>query len=58
MGRGKKRLYTFSRCIDKDFKDSYREMADEVAKRISDKEICKELELIENYFPVRHIITA
>lgn len=54
----KKRLYTFSRCIDKDFKDSYREMADEVAKRISDKEICKELELIENYFPVRHIITA
>lgn len=54
----KKRLYSFSKCIDNDFKDAYREMADEIAKKLTDKEVCKELELTENYFPVRHIITA
>lgn len=54
----KKILHDFSECIDNDFKDAYREMTDEVAEKLLDKEISKELELTEDYFPVRHIITA
>lgn len=54
----KKRLHHFSKCIDDDFKDAYKEMAKEVAEKLLDKEISEELELSENYFPMRHIITA
>lgn len=54
----KEQLRNFSEGIDKDFKDSYREMVDEVSACLESEELKKELDLEDGYFPIRHIITA
>lgn len=48
---------TFSDSIDKDFKNAYKEMAEEVKKAIGNEKL-KELNLEDKNFPVRRIITA
>ncbi|MCI8838208.1 MAG: hypothetical protein HFG74_09120 [Hungatella sp.] len=50
-------LKRFSDSIDRDFKNSYREMADRVAESLR-KGAGEKLDLKENYFPVRQIILA
>lgn len=53
----KKVLKNFSDSIDRDFKDSYRETADEIAEAIKDGRL-DNLNLKGNYFPMRRIILA
>ena len=50
-------LQAFSKAIDKDFKDAYKEMTDEVRKNIESGRLA-DLSLKEKNFPVRRIITA
>lgn len=53
----RKKQKSFSDSIDKDFKNAYLEMVQEVVKRIEDKTLdCLNLE--EKHLPVRRIITA
>ncbi len=53
----KKKLQNFSTSIDRDFKDSYREMTKVVQENL-EKGALKELKLEGKHFPVRRIITA
>ncbi len=53
----KKAMQVFSESIDRDFKAAYREMSDRIAQNIEDGKL-GELDLSENYFPVRKIILA
>ena len=53
----KKELRKFSEKIDEDFKTSYKEMVEKVAAGLQEGKL-KELDLKENNFPVRRIITA
>ena len=50
-------LQAFSKAIDKDFKDAYKEMTDQVRKNIESGRLA-DLSLKEKNFPVRRIITA
>ncbi len=53
----KKKIRAFSRSIDEQFKEAYREMAEFVAHNIKNGGLA-ELDLKENRLPVRRIITA
>ncbi len=53
----KEKLKNFSDSIDKDFKDSYKEMVEVVAKNLEQGKLEK-LSIKEKNFPVRRIITA
>lgn len=53
----KKKLKTFSDSIDNDFKNSYKEMVELVAKNLESGRLEK-LSIKEKKFPVRRIITA
>lgn len=53
----KKKLKTFSESLDNDFKQAYKEMSEYVADNIR-KDRLKDLNIVENKFPVRRIITA
>lgn len=53
----KRKLQAFSRAIDKDFKDTYKEMTEEVRIRLEKGEL-DDLCLKEKHFPIRRIITA
>lgn len=50
-------LKRFSASVDRDFKNSYREMADRIAENLKNG-AGEKLDLKENYFPVRQIILA
>lgn len=53
----KERLRQFSESIDRDFKAAYKDMSEYVADRIRSGSLSK-LDLTDNNFPVRRIITA
>lgn len=53
----RKALKTFSDSIDEHFKAAFQEMAEEIADLIRHGGL-KELELVEDYFPIRRVITA
>lgn len=53
----KEQLRSFSRSVDRQFKEAYKEMAETVAGNIERGRL-KELDLRENRLPVRRIITA
>lgn len=53
----KEAFQKFSDSVDRDFKSSYREMTDRVAESLKNG-AGEELDLEENYFPVRQIILA
>lgn len=60
----KKKLREFSECIDKDFKDAYKEMTEEVALSLKEGSLKDRLDIKTDrqtsrpYFPIRRIITA
>ncbi len=53
----KKKIRKFSECIDSDFKSAYKEMEEDIATS-KDNGRLDDLDLSENYFPVRKIIMA
>jgi hypothetical protein len=53
----RRKLRAFSEAIDSDFKDAYRDMTEVVAENIRQGRL-EELDLKENNFPIRRIITA
>lgn len=53
----KERLKAFSESIDNDFKTAYKEMSEYVAENIRNGKL-NDLNIVENKFPVRRIITA
>ncbi len=53
----KKILKNFSRSIDEQFKEAYKEMAEYVAENIRKGRLC-DLDIRENKLPVRRLITA
>lgn len=53
----KEAIRKFSDSVDSQFKEAYKEMAEYVAQNVRDGRL-KELELCENYLPVRRMITA
>lgn len=56
-GEYKEKLKEFSESIDEDFKAAYKEMSEYVADNIKNNRL-KDLNIVENKFPVRRIITA
>lgn len=53
----KEKQREFSQAIDEDFKAAYRDMSEYVAENIRNGKL-KELNIVENKFPVRRVITA
>lgn len=54
----KKRIREFSKAIDDDFKDTYKDMVAVVAQNLKENGLDKKLSLKGKQFPVRRIITA
>lgn len=54
----KKKLQAFSKGIDKDFKDAFKKMTEEVGESLKDGSLKGRLSLDGRNFPVRRVITA